>query len=1236
MAINEKATVEVQVNGEQAKNELRNLEKYASSLKGQIDDAYNAGDTKKVKQLTKELRSTESQMRTLKKSTTELNQVMQNLSGATPKELRNTLKAINRELDSGNIRRGSAEWKQYQAQAKLVSAELAKIKAEVRESEGWLTRFNNGFSRWGAMLASGAAALTGVSLALNSMRKNRDAKESSQASLKSLTGLDDQSIQWLTEQADVLSTSMEKSGLRIRQSSEEILKAYTVVGSKKPELLQNKEALNQVTIEAMRLASAAGIELESAVEAATISLNMFNAGADQAAKYVNVLAAGSKVGAANVSAQAEAIKNSGVAAAGAGVSIEGLQGTIQMLAEKGIEAERAGTALRKFFLVLQTGENETNPAVVGLDKALDNLNKKSLSAGQIQKMFGDEAFSAASILIQNSTKVKEYTDAVTDTNIATEQATINSATNEAKMAQLKNQIKETGIQLMEKLNPSLSALTGWTTKIIRIMPEVIDFFKEHGTTIIKLTGLIASYYAGIRLATIYETRLKEAKLLTIAADKLRVIWTTTVMAKEYAAMTVTTLFTRGMGSLGARVLFSKECFKVLFQTLKLNPFGLILTLVTAIGYGIYKLATYTTEADKAMKEFSKQNIKEQSELQKLKSAIDNANVGSKERSDLIKEFNSKYGSYITKLLNEKSTVLDIASAYREAATAIQNKLALQTIEKKKEEITEKSLDKRGEAMQQVQDILTNALPSSLADKVRSTVLDYINTQLGNGKTIQQVTKGVTDSLHKSYKQIGTGDLIDINSAVKNYAEIVSEDMQQIASIEKKLGAVIVKPKENKKIANELEEIIVTPENKGTSIIPGSNEENKSKENPKVIAETKRYQEELTQLKRTYLKDNSMTQQQYAAKNEEIEMKHLDEMLKIAGLEPEKRKEVEDKILDLKIKAKEKLREEIKNQETQERDDYKSYQNEQFSLMEKDYQLEVQKLGNQYLSGILKKQEYYDKLKELQKSYEDGLLSSTDITQEKKNEIIKKRQDEEISESDKAQDEKLEKLKQNAQTMMDLGASMGSAFADFITNTETTLGDFAKNIIKLMLDTLQKIMVGAIAERTIKNIATLGPLGIAKSVGEIALITAAFETAKAALGGFYNGGYTGSGEWNEPKGIVHSNEFVANRYAVGNPNIRPVLDLINRAQQNNTIGSLSSKDVSKVINVPSAVSSIQSNDSGSNSNDEMTAILYQTGIALNKLKERLDKKIVAETYITGKRGIDKTMSEYNDLINNVQR
>ncbi len=138
-------------------------------------------------------------------------------------------------------------------------------------------------------------------------------------------------------------------------------------------------------------AAAKDITLNEAVDSLTLSLNQYGAAADQAGRFTNVLAAGSQAGSANIASQAKVIRNAGTAAASANVPIEQTVALIEILAYRGIKDEVAGTGLKKFFLVLQTGADETNPKIVGLDKALENLKNKNMDAGAIKKMFGEEA-----------------------------------------------------------------------------------------------------------------------------------------------------------------------------------------------------------------------------------------------------------------------------------------------------------------------------------------------------------------------------------------------------------------------------------------------------------------------------------------------------------------------------------------------------------------------------------------------------------------------------------------------------------------------------------------------------------------------------------------------------------------------------------------------------------------------------------------------------------------------------
>lgn len=1106
MAIDQVATVEVRVNGEEAKQELKNLETIASGLKKELAGAYESGDTSKIKQVTSELRKTEAQIKTLKKDTTALTEVMNNLDKATPKELRATLTAINRQLNSGHIKRGSAEWKYYQQQAKLVTAELQKIKTEVQETEGWLTRFNNGFSKWGGLLATGAATITGVSMALNTLRNNRDAKESSQAELKALTGLDDSSIQWLTEQAEKLSTTMDESGLRIRQSSDEILQAYMLIGSKKPELLKDKEALNAVTIEAMRLAAAAKIDLKDAVTATTVSLNMYGESADQAARYVNVLAAGSKEGAADVSAQAAAIKNAGVAASGAGVNIEQLQGTIQMLAEKGLEAEPAGTALRKFFLVLQTGPDETNPKVVGLQTALENLNKKSLSAAQIQTMFGEEAYSAATILIDNADKVRQYTEAVTDTSIAMEQAAINSDTNEAKMAQYRNSIKEAGIELMERLNPSLSLLTGWTTKIIVALPKLIDWCIKYKSVLIASGSALAAYNIAVNAATIY--------------------------TKAYNFIVkVATASTNGFN-----------------KVLKLNPAGLVLAGLTAlVTYISTKLIPNTDAATEAQRKYNEELQRTQEELERYKSI-----------EDRYKNIDALNARQRQQLKSDAESELAI----------IEDKLSKEVIAYRK----------------------------------------YYDEQ----KKVIQARTDVDESQRKA-----------LLHSLDNQAEEKSESLLKLDRQQKVLRNII----------NSI------PEDKNTSVTTTvtTNQETvkTTKENPQVTAENKRYYDELADLKKSYLASDEMTQQEYTSFMEDLEMRHLENMMAIAGLEPEKRQQLGQKLLEMRIRFKEecaRLDEEDANKRSE----------ETFTRLEKQYQLEIQEATQKHYEQVTSEEEYWQQISSIQDRYYSNLLQSAQISEEKKAEIVAAMENKQLQNSKKVYDEKVRQFDSMSSAMQGMASDLGKSMADFFAGEEKDFGSFMSSILIILLDALEKQLIAtqaaAIAEVTIKDITKKGVLiGMATAAAKIALITAAFETAKSVLGSFDVGGYTGDGQWDEPRGIVHAGEFVANRYAVRNPAVRPVLDLIDQAQRNNTIGSLTSRDISRMLNT----TVITQPSSGVptqilNDNSDLGVVLRDVSLVISKLNSRLNKPFTTVNSVTGKGGIKEAMDQYNKLQSNKSR
>lgn len=852
-------------------------------------------------------------------------------------------------------------------------------------------------------------------------------------------------------------------------------------------------------------------------------------------------------------------------------------------------------------------------------------------------MFGEEAYSAATILIDNADKVRQYTEAVTDTNIAMEQAAINSDTNEAKMAQYRNSIKEAGIELMERLNPSLSLFTGWTTKIIVGLPTLIDWFIKYKDLIILTVGSLGTYMAALKLATLWEEKFKDAKAASIIVDKAKVTWSKAVTAASYLQASAMFLLTTRMSNLTTSIRLSVAALKMFFTTLKLNPFAAISTAVTALGFGIYKLITYTSDADKAFKNFSTNNTQQQTELYKLYDAIRNTNEGSRRRIELIKEFNDKYGGYLDNLLSEKDSVRDIAKAYKDVSVAIQNKLALEEIEKRKSEITNKSLEDRADYMAEFQGILSRRLTSSTTDNIRNVVIGYVDDMVKKGYTEKQIADAVSKSLYKKYgNSLKLYDLSDAKDAIKDYVSIVKNDYDRIAEIENKFSALIVKTKENQKAVNQLDEIIVTPDKNGntnTDITTTRTDNKPSTTEIASTAENKRYYDELSDLKKSYLASDEMTQQEYTRFMEDLEMRHLENMLAIAGLEPDKRQQLEQKVLEMRIKYKEecnKLDEEEENKASE----------ESFTRLEKQYQLEIQEATKKHYDTLSSEEDYYTELADIQQRYYDEVLNSTQISEEKKAEIQQRIEKQNLDKSEKNYRDHQQKIRTTLQMAQEIGKDFGTTFAELVTDSESTLVDYMKATINLILDTLQKIMLASVAETQIKAIASGGPFswtGLAAAAGKIALITAAFETAKALISNFYSGGYTGDGQWDEPRGIVHAGEFVANRYAVQNPVVRPVLDLIDQAQKNNTIGSLTAGDVAQVISPSINVKSSNPENIISPDNDpRMTYMLQYMLVAIKKLNKKLEEPIFTYTKATGKMGVNEAQKLVEKMNQNASR
>lgn len=1345
MEIRQRATVEVQVNGEDAKKELQSLESYANSLKGRLAEAYKAGDTKKIKQLEKELRETNAQLKVMRTNAKNIDAAMNNIGLATPKELRNLIRDINAKLSSGHVKRGSAEWRKYQEQLKLVNAEIRKVNGEIKETQGWLTRFNNGFSKWGALAASGVAAITGVSLALSQLRKNRDDKEESAANLKALTGLDDKSIAWLTRQAEILSTTMEKSKLRITQSSKDILEAYMLVGSAKPDLLADKEALNAVTIEAMRLSSAAKMDLKEAVDAVTLSMNQYGASADKAAAYTNVMAAGSKFGSAAVQSITAAVTKAGVSASGANVSIEELVGSIETLAEKGIKDEVAGTGLKMFFLRLQTGAKETNPAIVGLQTALKNLQK--LSVNEVVKRFGAETYTVAKAMIDGADKVEYYTKAVTGTNVAMEQAAINSDTNKAKMAQYKNQIKEAGNVLMEKLNPSLSMLTGWTTKFIKAAPALIDFTKEYGATIAWLSILILTYMTRVKIAATYQAILNAVTTtaaIVSGAYTLASVALNDALAGDYKALarfasqmaktnivakivTASTLLYRAaIELLTFRLKGAATAMKAFWSVMQVSKGGLLFAAIAAAITISYKWNKSIREHYSLQATLNKLHEKaaslydtEKEKMEKLWNTIHDNNKSLDDRRAAIIELQKIMPEYQAQISQEGKVINETTKNLDDMNEALNRNIKLKML---RDELFARY--KAIETLEKSPALKDNSLMGSMArEDVRSKIAEE---------------KVVLEGLKKEYAELyaekfrkrdGTKTVVtpvvpvvDTDEDDKEKLKRLKENLKKVEAAAAKEEAIIkakyakgdMAYREYCKAINENE--IKELDNKMALYDKDSNEYNQLLSKKQDLLkkgldqetkfsideiEARAKAEEIDLVSRYH--DRKMSKYAMEEGLFQLDIEALQKKQSLYTKDSKEWQDYEKQITDLENEEKLRKQEEYQRLLSSIRDEYSKkdldrlmqdeldgieYLHKNGLLKEEEYQKVLKAirkkylkekvnqvdektpeetgkspLGNEYQKlkekyaliedaekrGAISHQEALQQKAEADASYLDGLKSKTEVIYSALNSIVTAYS----NYTNACQDLEIAKVEKKYDTEIKAAGSSTEKGKRLQEEKEKSVAKIKSKYNKkaMKIEIAQAIASTAMSAINAYSSAAEVPLvgyilapiaataAVAAGMMQVATIT---KQHQAQEEGYYKGGFSGPGDYRKEAGPVHYGEFIANHHAVNNPALSPFFRLLDTAQKNNTVGTLTAEDVSMSLGKGGNFAP-GSSSSSSDVDEQVGMILASLSYSMDKTSEVIENLTAVlgdgiESYVTidGERGFEKQYNHYKKLKANKSR
>lgn len=160
--------------------------------------------------------------------------------------------------------------------------------------------------------------------------------------------------------------------------------------------------------------------------------------------------------------------------------------------------------------------------------------------------------------------------------------------------------------------------------------------------------------------------------------------------------------------------------------------------------------------------------------------------------------------------------------------------------------------------------------------------------------------------------------------------------------------------------------------------------------------------------------------------------------------------------------------------------------------------------------------------------------------------------------------------------------------------------------------------------------------MAVAAGMIQIAAIKKQQQASAAQGYSTGGFTPDGKVDEPVGIVHAGEWVASQKLVKSPRTRPLIEALDYAQRNNTIGSLKAADVSRSITAPMVLAQQSASPQIVMAQSQPTVIVEQNreyAETMRRLADRLAEPFVTVATVTGDKGINKAQEEYNRLMRN---
>ena len=329
------------------------------------------------------------------------------------------------------------------------------------------------------------------------------------------------------------------------------------------------------------------------------------------------------------------------------------------------------------------------------------------------------------------------------------------------------QISNIGDSFTQMFNEIGKQNEGVINEALSGVSYLVENYESVGKTIVELAGSYGAYKA--ILITVTALQKAYSVVLQQAIEK-----------KSLAASAGITL-SNAEAIAASRTKLLQSAQAALNKTLLANPYVIAAAAVTALGYGVYKLVSYQTEAEKgqerlneALSESSKSSLSEQRELARLKGELSSLSKGTDEYNSVKDKIIKGYSKYYSGLEDEIEKVGLTEEAYNKLTEAINKSFGARQYEKFKAEQESALDDVMSNNLGKIQDRLYD----KLGDEEGAKVYTRIRQAVLERKELDSELQGVLDEIQ--YK--GT---FFANSRIDGYIRNIQEAQKATEELDKK-------------------------------------------------------------------------------------------------------------------------------------------------------------------------------------------------------------------------------------------------------------------------------------------------------------------------------------------------------------------------------------------------------------------------------------------------------------------